>query len=250
MILRQLPLALLGAAALCLLAPRILLAEGGTSVVATHGEPAHIATGWPEGVGDVVNDPARTTGWNWWFSEWSSDVNQYAFEVSSTAEVNRLIEKLAAIKSELRQIRLSHLKEPGYLGGWNSVPEGNKIPVIFSIGDQSRINEWFNSVRNPFGGMEFVACPIAVPPTLTIFVQNEAVNLDELKIPDGIHVESGYVPTVFHRSNTVDEKKREEDARNGDETKRPSEEDLDSAARATLDKIEAFLKKRSSAAKP
>jgi hypothetical protein len=237
--------------ALCLAATRNLLAMGGTSTVATKGKPTHIAAGWPDGAGDLVNDPARTTGWNSWFSEWPNDVNQYAFEVRSTAEVNRLIEKLASIKSELRQIRLSYLKEPASLGWVTRVPEDNKIPVIFSIGDQSSIDQWYKTVRKPFGVMEFIAAPIAVPPTLTIFVQNEAINLDELKIPEGIHVESGYVPTVFHRSNTVDEKQREEEAaRNGDETKRPSEENLDSAARATLDKIEAFLKKRSSAAKP
>jgi hypothetical protein len=33
--------------------------------------------------------------------------------------------------------------------------------------------------------MEFTATPEAVPPTLTIFVQNTVVNLDELKIPEG-----------------------------------------------------------------
>ncbi len=51
------------------------------------------------------------------------------------------------------------------------------------------------------------------PPTLTIFVQNDAVDLDKLKIPAGISVEAGYVPTVFHRSNTKLEKQKEEEGR-------------------------------------
>ncbi len=63
---------------------------------------------------------------------------------------------------------------------------GFLFPIIFSIGDQTRIDEWFKRVRKPFGVMEFTATPEAVPPTLTIFVQNTVVNLGELKIPEDI----------------------------------------------------------------
>lgn len=101
---------------LSIAAPRILFGAGGTSIVATKGGPAHVSAGWPEGVGELVNDPARTSGWNSWFTEWPNDVHQYAFEIKSTDDLNRLIAKLAAIKSELRQIRLSHQKEPSGLG--------------------------------------------------------------------------------------------------------------------------------------
>lgn len=80
------------------------LAAGGTSIVATKGQSAHVSPGWPDGAGELVNTASRTSGWNSWFSEWPNDVNQYAFEIESTDDVNRLIEKLAAIKSNLRQI--------------------------------------------------------------------------------------------------------------------------------------------------
>ena len=85
-----------------------------------------------------MNDPTRTTGWNSWFSEWPNDVDQYALEITTTDDLNRLIEKLSATKSEVRQIRLSYLKEPVGLGWVTSLPEGNHIAAIFSIGDQSR----------------------------------------------------------------------------------------------------------------
>ncbi len=104
-------------------------------------------------------------------------MNQYAFEITTTDDLNRLIEKLATTKSEVRQVRLSHLKEPAGLGWVTRLPEANHIAVILSIGDQDRIDELYKRVRKPFGDMEFTAAPIAVPPTPTIFVQNKAVNL-------------------------------------------------------------------------
>lgn len=57
------------------------LAAGGTDIVATKSQPAHVAAAWPEGAGELVNDPARTTGWNSWFTEWPNDVNQYGFDI-------------------------------------------------------------------------------------------------------------------------------------------------------------------------
>jgi hypothetical protein len=219
---------------------------GGTSTVATKGQPALVSASWPDGVGELVNDPARTRGWNSWFTEWPNDVKQYAFEIKSTDDLNRLIAKLAAIQSELRQIRLSHLKEPRGLGWVTQVPEGNGIPVIFSIGDQAHIDEWYKQVRKPFGVMEFTAAPVAVPPTLTVFVQNESVNLAELEIPDGIVVAIGYVPTVFHKSNTTIEREWEKEAadREVDRELETLKQTLDSSSLKAMNKIEAFLDSR------
>ena len=56
-----------------------LFAAGGTDSVAIEGRQAHVPESWPDGAGEIVNDPARTEGWNSWFTEWPSDVNQYAF---------------------------------------------------------------------------------------------------------------------------------------------------------------------------
>jgi hypothetical protein len=220
-----------------------LFAAGGTAVIAAKGQPVTASPAWPEGVEDIVNDPTRTTGWNSWFSEWPNDVQQYAFEIKTTDDLNRLIERLAATKAEVRQIRLSHLPEPSGLGWVTQLPEGNKIAAIYSIGDQSRIDEWYKRVRKPFGVMEFTAAPVAVPPTLTIFVRNKSVNLDELKIPREITVTSGYVPTVFHRFNTKDETKREAAAAlKGAQNE--GKEKLDPTAQDATDRIAAFLKKR------
>jgi hypothetical protein len=223
-----------------------LLAMGGTSVVATKGKATYVSPTWPAGVGELVNDPLRTSGWNSWFSEWPNDVNQYAFEIKSTDDLNRLIARLAAIKTDLQQIRLSHLKEPTGLGWVTRLPEGNRIPVIFSIGDQARIDEWYRHVRKPFGVMEFTAAPIAVPPTLTIFAQNESVKLRELKIPEGIDVSMGYVATVFHKWNTTLEQRKEKEGSNRD-VERNSEtlkQERDGISLAAMKEIEVFLESR------
>jgi hypothetical protein len=222
------------------------VAAGGTRIVATKGQPALVSPNWPEGAGALVNDASRTSGWNSWFSEWPNDVNQYAFEIKSTDDLNRLIERLAAIKSDLRQIRLSHLKEPNGLGWVTRVPEGNGIPVIFSIGDQLQIDQWYKQVRKPFGVMEFTAAPVAVPPTLTIFVQNESIELKDLNIPEGIDVSMGYVPTLFHKSNTTLEQQGETEDSSQRE-KRNSEtvkQKLDDTSLTAVKEIELFLDSR------
>lgn len=225
----------------CLAASRAY-AIGGTAVVATKGEPVAAASGWPEGVLNLVNDPTRTSGWNSWFSEWPNDVNQYAFEGTTTADLNRLIEKLAAVKSDLRQIRLSPLREPNSLGWVTRLEKGNQVAAIFSIGDQERIDEWYEHVRQPFGQLEFISAPTAVPPTLTIFVANKSVDLDDLKIPKGITVTRGNLPAVFHRFNTKDEKKRKEEAKRKPPLQDANEK-LSPDEQAAAGKIGEFLKK-------
>ena len=222
------------------------VAAGGTDIVATKGQPAGVSPNWPEGTGALVNDASRTSGWNSWFSEWPNDVNQYAFVIKSSDDLNRLIEKLAAIKSDLRQIRLSYLKEPSGLGWVTSVPEGNGIAVIFSIGDQARVDEWFKHVQKPFGVMEFTATPESVPPTLTIFVQNEIVNLDALKIPEGIDVLAGYVPAVFHKFNTTIEQQKAKEGLQQIPVTELLKEKFDAGSQTAIEQIKTFVDSRKS----
>ena len=224
-------------------------ATSGTGIVATKGQVTHVSSDLPEGVSELVNDKSRTTGWNPWFSEWPNDVNQYAFEIENTDDLNRLIQKLSAIDSDLRQVRLSYQKEPRTLGWVTQLPEGNGIAVIFSIGDQARIDDWYQHVRKPFGLMRFTAAPVAVPPTLTIFVQNRSVKLDELNIPTSIELSMGNVPTVFHKSNTTmeaEQLKTKDESRS--DTDLPTEK-LDQGSLASQKQIEAFLKSKKSRVK-
>jgi len=217
------------------------LAASGTMMVAEKGQPAHIPASWPAGCGEVVNDPARTVGLNPWFTEWPNDLSHYGFEIDSAADLNRLVKKLSQIKTELKQIRLCPMKEPRGLGWVTSLPEGNNTAVVFTLGDQQRIDEWYKAVRKPFGKMEFLAAPVAVPPTLTIFVQNEAIDIEKLEIPEGIIVEGGCTPGVFHRSNTKQE--RDEAAKPMAVPAKQDAKELDAGTKAAAERIEAFLKR-------
>ncbi len=223
------------------LAVSALFAAGGTDIVASKGQPAYVQETWPDGVAALVNDPVRTTGWNDWFSEWPNDVNQYAMEAQSVDDVNRLIKKLATVKTDVKEIRLCAMKEPAGLGWVSSLPKGNKIAAMFTIGDQSRIDQWYAHVRKPFGQIEFEACPVAVPPTLTLFVQNPLFDLEKLKIPQGVTVEAGYLPSGFHKSNTKQEREQREKPQTAPPVKG---EPLPPETQAAHDRILAFLKKR------
>jgi len=185
--------------------------RGGTRDIAWKGRPADISASWPIGVGDLLNDPARTDGWNPYFSGYPNDVSHYGFDIGSIDDLNRIIEKLAACKCNVRRIQLSYEKEPTSLGFVSGLPKGNNIACLVSIGDQSVIDQFYAATIRSF--------PIAMPPTLTIYVQNAKVDLDRLEIPDSIAVSAGSIVS----------------------TRKP----LDAASRATADRIAKFLNARS-----
>jgi hypothetical protein len=215
------------------------LAIAGTSSVASTGQEVSPRDSWPEGVVELLNDPTRTEGWNDWFSEWPNDVCHYAFDVQGMDDVNRLLEKLAKIEAQPLHVHLSFLAEPKGLGWVTQLPEKNGIAVIYSQGDQARIDQWYGHVRKPFGVIEFTATPVAVPPTLTIFVQNAKIDLDQLKIPEGIEVTAGYLPGPFLRWN--DQREQQAEKAPPAAAKAP---ELDEPSRQAVERIETFLKRR------
>jgi hypothetical protein len=243
-------------------------AAGGTDVVVRSGENAHVLNNWPQGVGKIVNDRCRTSGWSPWFSEWPNDVHHYALVIKSTDDLNRLIAKLAAVKGDLRQIRLSYQIEPRSLGFVTSMPKANGIPVMFTIGDQKQIDDWYSQLGNTggsddltkalvkgvvltkpnrgtekkFGKMTFDNVPTAIPPTLTIFVQNPLVELEQLKIPAGMDVFVGQLPVGFH---VVKERKGSTSKKRTGGPEMPKTK-IGDASFVTRARIERFLEQRES----
>jgi hypothetical protein len=171
-------------------------AMSGTSQVAWPSKPVVAQPDWPEGVLDLLNDPLRTEGWNPWFSEWPNDVNSYTFQVSGTNDVNHLITKLAAIKNAKAQVLLYPDKEARGLGFTTVLKEGNGAAVVFSIGSQKRIDQWYQHLKEGepgvrvFGVHRFHKPPEAQPPTLTLHAGNEAIDLKALKIPPSVEVKA------------------------------------------------------------
>jgi hypothetical protein len=182
------------AAGLVVLPSMSALAMSGTTQVAWRGKPVAVQPGWPAGVLKLVNDPLRTDGWNPWFSEWPNDVNYYAYEVGGTNDVNELIAKLAAIKTAKPQVLLRPGKEARALAFTTVLKEGNGTAVVFSIGSQERINQWYERLEEvepgvrKFGVARYREVPQAHPPTLTLYAGHPAIDLKSLRIPPSVEV--------------------------------------------------------------
>jgi hypothetical protein len=213
------------------------LAAGGTSQIAAKGTKVTEQAKWPKGLAALLNLPSRTDGWNGWFTEWPNDVVHYQFEVKTTEEANAVIASFSKIKAEKLYIRLSPGKEPGSIGWVSSIKAGNDTAILYTQGDQERLDQWYAHLKGgKFGVMEFTGVPLAVPPTLVIYVENNAIDLEKLDIPANITVESGGLPGLFHISNLkVDPTKV---------TAPPKATESDKETKAALERIEKFISER------
>lgn len=214
-----------------------LHARGGTFRVATKGQKVSNVTSWPKGLEAFLNHPSRTDGWNDWFTEWPNDVEHYQFEVKDTEEANAVLAKFANVKSDKLRVRLSPGKEPRSIGWVSEIKAGNKTAMLFTTGDQERLDEWFEQLDGgKFGTMEFAKAPTAVPPTLTIFVENDAIDLDKLIIPPSIQVEAGSTPGLFDVGNLkVDPAKPAPE---------PKSIELDEEMKQVMEQIDGYIAKR------
>ena len=206
---RSIPYVLCTLFALCL----CVFAMSSTSQIASEGRlipKAAVETyGWPAGVLDLVNDPLRSEGWNPWFSEWPNDVNHYEIKLRGQDDLKQIIQKLVAIRCDVVRIRLDPGKEPSALGFTTVLPKGNDAAAVFAIGSQKIIDQWY--LRLPeiepgirkFGVHRYAECPKALPPTLTLFVRNNAIDLAKLKVPMRIEV-SGALSDSYRKEHEND----------------------------------------------
>jgi hypothetical protein len=166
-------------------------ARAGYRQVASPGQPVAPQPGWPEGAIELVNDEARTVGWNFFFSELPNGLDHYALAAKSTDDLNRLIEKLAAIKAKGASVQLAPGREYP-TGGFSFLKLGNGIPAVLALGNQERLNQWYSRLEEiepgvrKFGVHQYTEPPTALPPTLTIYVEHPVVDLSKLVIPEGI----------------------------------------------------------------
>ncbi len=189
------PLAL--AAAVILGAPSVVWARAGFSPVAAQDQPLEDNGLWPVKMVDLLNDPSRTVGWNFWFSECPNDVNNYVFVAKSTDDLNRILKKLAAVDAKGTTVVLALGKEFP-VGGFAFLKKGNNAAAVLAFGNQGIINQWYFRLKEPegepgvkkFGVHRYTEPPKAMPPTLTIYVENPAVNIERLSIPAEITVKT------------------------------------------------------------
>jgi hypothetical protein len=192
---RRFYISLTFAAAVLLSAPSVVWAIAGFSAVATEGKRVGENPQWPAKMMDVVNDPARTVGWNFWFSKCPNDVNHYAFVAKSTDDLNRVLKKLAAVDAKGTTIILTLGKEFP-VGNFSFLKKGNNAAAVLAFGNQATINQWYVHLKEPegepgvkkFGVHRYTEPPKAMSPTLTIYVENPAVEVEKLVIPAALMV--------------------------------------------------------------
>ena len=200
----------------CVLAAAALLGAtstawgiAGFSPVAQKDQPVKENNQWPAGIIEVLNDPARTVGWNFWFSELPNDVNHYVFVAKSTDDLNRVLKKLAAVDAKGVNVVLA-LGSEFPVGGFSFLKKGNGAAAILAFGNQTTLNQWYAHLKETepgvkkFGVHTYTAPPTAMLPTLTIYVENPAVDLAKLEIPARL--------TVAAAVSKEDREKRKDDA--------------------------------------
>lgn len=199
-------------AAICLLTVGVLapcaLGVSGTSQIAQEEVLVDPGTaeimGWPTGVTELVNDRSRTNGWNPWFSEWPNDVNHYEMHAATDQDLQRIIHKLAAIGTRPVVIKLNPAHEPSAVGFTTVLLEGNATPVLFSIGSQKIIDQWFSRLPDGrFGIHQFDEPPTAMPPTLTFFLAHPLFDLEALNFPVEIDIQAD-IANSFRESTPED----------------------------------------------
>lgn len=218
------------AAVIGFLMPSACYALAGARQVAKPGKPVRTQSHWPDGVVELLNDPARTDGWSDFFNDWPSDVCNYVFQVKNADELNKLLQKFGKIKSFDLEVKLAPGKGPGSLGWVTKLPPGNGAAAVFSIGNQKQVAQWYDRLETKtqlgdsklafdkrFGKIRFLAMPEAVPSTLTIYVDNPVVDLKKLRIPKRITVGVSHaVPPLFKSWNRIEEPTPRPTAKNPD----------------------------------
>lgn len=152
----------------------------GTTKVVSKGQLAQREAGWPEGALKLINDPLRRDGWHSWFSECPNDSTYYTFDVRDFKDVDQLVELLASLQAKTLRINLDPTEGAAHAEG---------VGALFLLGNQRVVDEWYKSLPEveagvrAFGVHRYREPPLAEPPTLTLYVQHEAVDLNRLEIP-------------------------------------------------------------------
>jgi hypothetical protein len=167
-----------------------------TEEVSRPGEPISEdfarTQGWPEALLTLLNDQRRGFGYKPWFSECPNDVTHYELRPVDVGDLNRLIRALDRLGHPDARVVLMPGVEPRGLGYAHTMPEDNGVSTVFSIGHQPTLDAWFKRLRDGrFGVHHFKEPPRALPPTLTIYVDNPIMDWARLDVPARLRVNSG-----------------------------------------------------------
>jgi hypothetical protein len=142
-------------------------------------------TPWSTAILHLVNDPLRTDGWQPGFSESPCDGVLFDYAVQSIEDVNHLIALFTEIDDPDARIVLELGTQPSA----NRLMAKERPPVVFSLGNQGIRTFWYrHAIRSK--AKDFYG-PKATPPTLTLYVEHRAIDLERLHFPPGINLSVG-----------------------------------------------------------
>lgn len=167
-----------------------------TDQVASPGQPVAETTAeklaWPEGTLELVNNPLRTTGWEPWINGVSGPAQHYLINVKTVDDTNRLIRKLAAVKSETLCLVLQPGNEVRSVPYVQTFRVGEGAGAVFMVGSWIYLDEQRRAMSA--AGRTTTLNSKVAPPTLKLYCGSGAVELAKLEIPDKIAVTLGYEP--------------------------------------------------------
>ncbi|MBT3287770.1 MAG: hypothetical protein HN380_10530 [Victivallales bacterium] len=166
--------------------------------------------GWPKGVLELANDPVRTEGWSMLFGFGGGDTPSYYMDVTTSEDVQRLVDLLSEIEADRLRIVLNPER-----GARPPVPprrgaeDEDGAGVVFAIRSQAAFKPGFQRLPAQAGAtrqggkLQLVKPPAAFHPTLTIYTGSRAVDLDTLVVPLNIEVLSAVKPSGTHLDDFV-----------------------------------------------
>lgn len=141
-------------------------------------------TPWSKAMLHLMNDPLRTDGWQPGFSDAPYDYVLFDYEVRSVEDVNHLIALFAEIDDPEAKIVLKLGAQPPK----NRLMAKDRPPVEFGLGNQGIRTFWY---RHASRDVKKFYGPKATPPTLTLYVEHPAIDLERLQFPPGITLSAG-----------------------------------------------------------
>src|SRR5687767_2304735 len=151
----------------------------GTEQLVGEYDPIQERLGWPKGVFDLLQDPTRKVGWNFWFSGQPNDVEHYAFAVRTTQDVQRLIDAFAKIDDRRKRLAFHPGRGPRGLGDFRFNAKGREWGAVLSVSNRDAVAR----ANAPDVQAGKPAVYMSSPTVLDIHLGTADINLAELRIP-------------------------------------------------------------------
>jgi hypothetical protein len=172
---------------LCVGRPAFAMAS--TDIIEGPMENSTVALyGFPDNALPLINDWHRFWAWHPWFSELPNAAYFFAYSAATLNDVNELLGYFGEIHAKELVIELDPSAQSGVERA-KSKDKPEPGPLTLCLVSKSALDHWFDHLdekgKKKFGVTER---PQPSPPTMTIHVGHELIDLEELKLPSNVTV--------------------------------------------------------------